>query len=127
MRPLQWPNTKNISTMTLEESIARLVNEYIENFDRFDHNPQIRVNPLKKTATLVNGRDMQLEIEDNDEAIEDAAAADGMETEDAADYQASQNPDFYAVKSLLINTPAGTTIANAKAISDVAANYEDEK
>lgn len=113
--------------MTLEESIARLVNEYIENFDRFDHNPQIRVNPLKKTAMLVNGRDMQLEIEDNDEAIEDAAAADGMETEDAADYQASQNPDFYAVKSLLINTPAGTTIANAKAISDVAANYEDEK
>lgn len=110
--------------MTLEEKIIRLVNEYIENFDRFDHNPQIRINPATCAATLVNGRDMQLEIEDSDEAIEDAAAANGLETETAADFQASQNPDFYAVKELLLNTESGTTIPDKAAIHRCASKYE---
>lgn len=107
----------------LAEKITRLVNEYIENFDRFDSNPQIRVNPATLSASLVNGRDMQLEIEDNDEAIEDAAAADGLETEDAADFQASQNPDFYAVKPLLSSKTANKTTPDAPAIRHIAANY----
>lgn len=110
--------------MTLTEQITRLVNEYIDNFDRFDSNPQIRVNPARLTATLVNGRDMTLEIEDNDEAIEDAAAAQGDETEAAADFQATQNPDFYAVKKLLKTTPSGATIPAPEEIRAIAANYE---
>ncbi|MDE6007170.1 MAG: hypothetical protein K2G67_06420 [Muribaculaceae bacterium] len=109
--------------MTLEESITRLVNEYIDNFDRFDSNPQIRINPATLTATLVNGSDMLTAIADNDEAIEDAAAADGLSTEDAADFQASQNPDFYAVKKLLISSPAGNTSADIARIRRIAANY----
>lgn len=112
--------------MTLEESITRLVNEYIDNFDRFDSNPQIRVNPATRTATLVNGSDMLTALADNDEALEDAAAADGLETEDAADFQTAQNPDFYAVKSLLLSSPAGNTSANATAIRRIAQNYSDK-
>lgn len=109
--------------MTLTDSITRLVNEYIENFDRFDSNPQIRINPVRKTATLVNGSDMEAEIEDNDEAIENAAAADGLATEDAADYQSSRNPDFYAIKSLLQVSPSGATIPAPAAIRAVADKY----
>ena len=109
--------------MTLTDTITRLVNEYIDNFDRFDSNPQIRVNPAKLSATLVNGSDMTAEIEDNDEAIEDAAAADGLATEDAADYQVSQNPDFYSVKQFLQVTPSGATIPNPVAIKNIAKKY----
>lgn len=110
--------------MKLEEKIISLVNEYIENFDRFDHNPQIRINPSTLAATLVNGRDMQLEIEDNDEAIEDAAAAEGLETETAADFQASQNPEFYAVKKLLRAPDSGSTVPDKAAIHRIASKYE---
>lgn len=109
--------------MTLEESIIRLVNEYIDNFDRFDSNPQIRINPATLTATLVNGSDMLTALADNDEALEEAAAADGLETEDAADYQAAQNPDFYAVKKLLTSSPAGNTSPDTLAIRRIAENY----
>lgn len=109
--------------MTLEESITRLVNEYIDNFDRFDSNPQIRINPSTLSATLVNGSDMLTALADNDEALEEAAAADGLETEEAADYQTAQNPDFYAVKKLLLSSRAGNTSPNSEAIRKIVSHY----
>lgn len=93
------------------------VQEYIDNFDRFDSNPQLRVNPVSHMVDLVNGSDMLSEIEDSDEAIEDAAASQGMESDDATDYQVKQNPDFYPVKRLL--QPKGHT--------DVPSEVEIEK
>lgn len=77
------------------------VQEYIDNFDRLDSNPQLRVNPVSYMVELVNGSEMFSEIEDSDEAVEDAAASQGMESDDATDYQVEQNPDFYPVKKLL--------------------------
>ena len=107
----------------LTEAITKAVNEYIENFDRFDSNPQIRVNPSTLDAQLVNGSDMLAELGDNDEAIEDAAAADGLRDEEGTDFQVTQNPDFYPVKPLLGQTPNGATIPSASAIREIAAKY----
>ncbi len=107
----------------LSKKISDLVEEYIENFDRFDSNPQIRVNPALDRVALVNGSDMLAEIEDSDEAVEDAAAADGAETEDASDYQASQNPDFYPVKKLLTITESGKTVPDKAAIKKITEQY----
>lgn len=83
------------------KDVVGLIQEYIENFDRFDSNPQIRVNPLTLQVSLENGSDFLQDIADNDEAIEDAAIAEKPETEDAADYQVKLNPQFYPVKSFL--------------------------
>lgn len=83
------------------------VQMYIDNFDRFDSNPQLRVNPVSYRVDLVNGSDLINEIEDSNEAVEDAAASQGMESNDATEYQAKQNPDFYPVKKLL--QPMGNT------------------
>ncbi|MDE7180918.1 MAG: hypothetical protein K2N88_06955 [Muribaculaceae bacterium] len=111
--------------MTLTEQLTRLVDEYIDNFDRFDSYPQIRINPANLTATLVNGSDMLTAIADNDEALEDATAAQGDETEAASEYQVKQNPDFYAVKKLLKTTPAGATKPDEAAIRTIAAYYSE--
>ena len=87
--------------------LTESVQEYIDNFDRFDSNPQLRVNPVSLRVDLVNGSDLFAEIEDSDEAIEDAAASQGMESDEATDFQVKQNPDFYPVKKLL--KPEGAT------------------
>lgn len=71
---------------------------------------------------LVNGADMREEIEDSDEAIEDAAAAQGMENQDASDYQAKQNPDFYPVKKLL-QASGNTDVPSETAIERIVVNY----
>lgn len=112
-----------MTQIDLKKVITDLVEEYIEDFDRFDSNPQIRVNPALKRAMLVNGRDMLEAIADSDEAIEDAAGAQGDETESATDYQASQNPDFYPVKKLLKTLSNGKTVPDAEAIEKIASNY----
>lgn len=98
------------------------VQEYIDNFDRFDSNPQIRINPESLTVALVNGSDMIAEIEDSDEAVEDAAHAQGMADQEASDYQVKQNPDFYPVKKLL--QPKGNSdIPSGLAIERILIKY----
>lgn len=103
--------------------ICSLVEEYIDNFDMFDSNPQIRVNPVSLDAALVNGSDMLSELEDSNEAVEDAAGARGAETEDASDYQVKQNPDFYPVKELLRVSDVEKTGPDAAKIESLAAKY----
>lgn len=106
-----------------EKAIYDLVQEYIDNFDMFDSNPQIRVNPDLLYVAIINGSDMLEGIGDSDEAIEDAAYAQGDETESASDYQAKQNPDFYHVKELLKPTGTHTSEPDKKKISKIADNY----
>lgn len=108
---------------SLTDSIIGLIREYIDNFDMFDSNPQIRVNPGAKTAALVNGKDMLAEIEDSNEAIEDAAGAEGDEIEDASDFQVKQNPDFYPVKSLLKTEADGSVVPDESGVDKIAAIY----
>ena len=50
----------------LEAAIIKAVEEYIANFDRYDSNPQVRINPATLEVTLVNGSDSLAEVEDSD-------------------------------------------------------------
>lgn len=105
------------------EGVSRILQNYINNSRYFDSNAQLRVNPATKAATIVNGSDMLAELADSDEAIEDAAAADGLRDEDSTDYQASQNPDFYSVKMLIQSGPSGKDEPSLPAIVQIADSY----
>lgn len=112
--------------MTREEFIKRLehaVEEYAEGANFFDANPQLRINPLTLEVEAVNGEDYLKEIADNMETIEDEAAADGAEDEDATDYQASQNPDFYSIKEYVVTDSEGKMKPNLRAIERLAGKY----
>lgn len=112
--------------MTRKEFIEKLtqaVNSYIENFDRFDSDPQLGVNPATLDVFLINGSDRAKAIEDSDEAVENAAAAHGMAAQEASDYQVTRNPDFYAVKPLLATIGRDSSIADPTALDKIAANY----
>ena len=111
---------------TFIKAVTDLVQEYIDNFDRFDSNPQIRVNPDLLYVEAVDGRAMLEGIGDSDEAIEDAAYAHGDESMSATDYQAKQNPDFYPIKELLQPVAHNVSIPDAAAIARIADNYFKE-
>ena len=82
--------------------ITDLVNDYINYYVGSDEDPQIRVNPA---------------------VVEEAAAADDSAAEDADDYQAAQDPDYYTVRSLVLTDSKGNARADAKAIEALAATY----
>ena len=105
------------------KSISELVEEYISDWDRFDSNPQIMVNPALYLVELVDGKDMLQNIADSEEAIEDAAYAQGDETESASDFQASQDPDYYPVKKLMKASGPGVSVPDMDAINAVADRY----
>lgn len=111
-----------MNTLEFEKVLTDTVQEYINNFDRFDSNPQLRINPVSLSAELVNGSDMMEDIADSDEAIEDAAAAQGMANQDSTDYQAQQNPDYYPVKPLLKHV-GNTSIPDPLKIYRIATKY----
>lgn len=115
-------NLINMTQKEFRQILRECIQEYIDNFDRFDSDPQLRINPLSLDVELVNGADMREEIEDSDEAIEDAAAAHGMENQDASYYQAKQNPDFYPVKKLL-QASGNTDVPSETAIERIVVNY----
>lgn len=118
-----------VSTMTRKElisTITTLVGRYIDNFDSFDSNPQIKINPDTLHVLLVNGSDMYKSIEYSDEVIEEAAAAERSETEDATDFQAERNPDFYAVKKLLRCVTDNKVEPDEAAIEVIADIYFDK-
>lgn len=105
------------------KAVTDLVQEYIDNWDRFDSNPQIRVNPELLYVEAIDGSAMLEGIGDSDEAIEDAAYAHGDETMSATDYQNKENPDFYPIKELIL--PAGNNISvpDKDKIEKIADNY----
>lgn len=78
-----------------------MVEVYLNNPDTFKGDAQLRVNPELLTVDMETEGEFQSDLEDSDEAIEDAAYAQGDETEAASDYQAAQNPDFYPAKTLV--------------------------
>lgn len=105
------------------DGLLTLVRDYINNTSSFDYNPQVRVNPLDHSLSIVNGSDMLAEIEASDEAIEEAAGVDGDASEDAADFQVKQNPDFYAVKKLIYLKKDGTPVPDEKAVTAIVRSY----
>ena len=112
--------------MTREEFSAlvkKAVELYIGSFEMYDSNPQIKVNPMTLAIQLVNGSEMMTDIEYSDEAVEEAAAANRAETEDATDFQVARNPDFYSVHRLMTKDPAGKAIPSDTAIAEVVDTY----
>ncbi|MDE5875449.1 MAG: hypothetical protein K2H15_07355 [Muribaculaceae bacterium] len=112
--------------MTQEElvkAIAHAVTLYINAPEYFDENPQLRINPATFDVVAINGKDMLEGIADNEEAIEDEAAAQGDETEDATDWQAAQDPDFYAIKDYVVVDAGGKMHLDNKAIEQLAKSY----
>lgn len=103
--------------------VTTLVERYIQDFDSFDSNPQLKVIPVTLNATIVNGSEMYTDIEYSDEVIENGAAADRPDAEDAQDAQARRNPDFYAVKKLLKKSTEGKAVPNTEAIEEVVNIY----
>ncbi len=103
--------------------INKVVEQYMQSFSLYDGNPQLKVNPVTLTIDLINGSEMQTDIEYADEAIEEAAGAQSPEYEDAMDSQARRNPDFYAVKKLLKKDANGKAIIKEDAIQEIADIY----
>ena len=104
-------------------TLVDIVQDFIDNFDRYDSDPQLRVNPQEKRAMVINGRDLYDEVEDSDEAVENAAAAEGAENEEAMDFQARENPDFYPMRTLLTTDKKGRTVPNIIRIEAIAEKY----
>ena len=103
--------------------VNKAVELYMGSFEQFDSNPQIKINPATLTIQLVNGSEMETDIEYSDEAIEEAAGAETPEYEDAMDAQARQNPYFYAVKHLLKKDAEGKATINEAAVEEIVNIY----
>ena len=118
--------TATITRDDFIRSIGRMIQLYIDNADRFDSNPQLRVNPATLDASVVNGSDMLAELENSNENVEIEAGAEGAGAQDDADFQAGRNPDFYAV-SRLVSETADRTRPDLAAIAELAESYTGKK
>lgn len=112
-----------IDRKTFVKAVADLVQEYIDNWDRFDENPQIRVNPELLYVEAIDGRAMLEGLGDSEEAFEDAAYAQGDETMSATDFQEKQDPDFYPIKELLKADGPGKSVPDMDKIEKIADEY----
>lgn len=108
---------------TFVKAIADLVQTYIDNWDRYDENPQIRVNPELLYVEAIDGSAMLEGIGDSEEAFEDAAYAQGDETMSASDYQEKEDPDFYPIKELLKPSGQNTSVPDMDKIEKIADEY----
>ena len=108
---------------TFVKAVTDLVQEYIDNWDRFDSNPQIRVNPELLYVEAIDGNAMLEGIGDSEEAFEDAAYADGDETMSASDFQEKQDPDFYPIKDLLKPVDHNLSVPDIDKIEKIADSY----
>ena len=100
-----------------------LVQRYIDNFYEFDSNPQLRVNPALLLVEIESGSAYLDDIAFSDEVIENAAYAEGDETESASDFQASQDYDYYPLKKLLKFISEHKAVPDKEAIENIADKY----
>lgn len=105
------------------DKIEFLVREYLSNPGGFDADLQIRVNPATLAATLADNRERLDNIEESDETVEDAAAAQRAEDEDAMDSQSRRNPDYYPVRKLICDREGGGKKPDRAAIEEIARVY----
>lgn len=112
--------------MTKEEFIkvaVHTLDEYLGEPEVFDSNPMLRVNPESLDIEPVNGKDALKDMAFAEEAIEEAAAMQGDAAEDAADFQASRNPDFYKISDYLRTGKDGKKEIDMKAVDKLAHIY----
>ncbi len=103
--------------------VASAVAQYLNNPSAYDGDPQIRVNPENLAIDMVNGSDLLKAIEYSDEAVEDAAGAEGDASESSTDFQSSQNPDFYPVRQLVAIEADGSRRVDHAAVETLADIY----
>lgn len=108
---------------TFVKAMTDLIQEYIDNWDRFDTNPQIRVNPELLYVEAVDGKAMLEDLGDSEEAFEDAAYAAGDETMSATDFQEKQDPDFYPIKELIQPAGHNVSVPDVGKIEKIADKY----
>lgn len=108
---------------TFVKAITDLVQGYIDNWDRFDSNPQIRINPELLYVEAIDGKAMYEGIGDSEEAFEDAAYAHGDESMSVTDFQEKQDPDFYPIKDLLKSLGHNVSVPDADKIEKIADEY----
>lgn len=108
---------------TFVKAVTELVQEYIDNWDRFDSNPQIRVNPELLFVEAIDGSAMLEGIGDSEEAFEDAAYAQGDETMSATDFQEKEDPDFYPIKELIKPVGHNISVPDTDKIEAIADEY----
>ena len=112
--------------MTREEFtrvVTDMVKRYVDNYMDYDSDPQLRINPALLKVDIINGSSMHKGIEYSDEVVENAAAAHGLATQDTDDFQASQDPDFYPVGTLLHKVEHSLPVPDADAIARVVDVY----
>lgn len=83
------------------DNVKRIVATYEANRLELSDDPQLRVNPLDLSMSVVTAGEMQNEIAYTDEDIDAEAAAEGDETEASDDYEEAQDPDFYPLRELV--------------------------
>ena len=112
--------------MKREEFITAVggqVKKYIDLADKYGKNAQIRVNPDLLLVDLLSNRQFQQAIGFSDEAIENAAYAEGDETMSAGDYQAKQDPDLYPVTDFIKEGALNELLPDYEAIGRLADKY----
>lgn len=116
---LEKPATKS----EFVTSVTEVVQNYIDNFYRFDKNPMLRVNPELKLVEVENGYAFRDDIEYSDEVVEQAAYAEGDVTESNTDFQASQDFDYYPVTEFFTVNAEGKGTVDAAAVNRLADKY----
>lgn len=101
------------------DTVTEYVQGYIDNPGMMGTDPQIEFNPVTGVISMVYDSSMLTDIGYSDEVIESAAAAERAQDKEADDYQAAQNPDFYAVRTL-VTADGRPDIA---AIENIATDY----
>lgn len=107
----------------LRNAVNRCVAAYIEDYDVLGADSQLRINPATFDAVIMSERDKLDEIADADEALESAAAAQGMESQESMDYQVKQNPEFYPMSIFVRIMPDGHMRPDEERIEEILSKY----
>lgn len=107
----------------LTDTIAIAIKEYV-GYDSYNGpDLTLSINPVSLFVSVITEDEKLSDIENSNEAVEDAAAAERPASEDATDYQVRQNPDLYPVKSLVKTGGDGKNVFDMDAIRAIAARY----
>ena len=105
-----------------KSTLNDLVEAYINNFEYYGPEAQIVVAPGDGLLDLVRAGDVLEGLADSQEAVENAAAADQPETEEATDSQVTLKPAYYDARASSNGTD-GKGTDKARAPEELATKY----
>ena len=107
----------------LIENINTTLRRYLNATEYYGPDPQLSVNPVTLYVDLATDATRTAGLADSEEALEDAAAAQGDASEAATDFQARENPDYYPVSQFLKYTSGAPTVPDTAAVAALALSY----